>query len=73
MFRGRRVQVETTKTHATYTLLDGAPLEIAHHGKALTISVDGQQTEAIPPIPARRSPTQPRGRAPARRGNLQPA
>jgi alpha,alpha-trehalose phosphorylase len=72
MFRGRRLQVETTKTHATYTLLDGAPLEIAHHGKALTVSVDGPQTEAIPPMPARRSPAQPPARAPARRGSLQP-
>ena len=24
-----------TKTHATYTLLDGAPLEVAHHGELI--------------------------------------
>src|SRR5207247_5842935 len=29
LFRGRRLLVEATKTHATYTLLAGPPLEIA--------------------------------------------
>src|SRR5581483_10265612 len=33
-FRGRRLRVEATKTHARYVLLDGEPLEIAHHGTA---------------------------------------
>jgi alpha,alpha-trehalose phosphorylase len=65
---GRRLKVEATKTHATYTLLDGAPLAIDHHGKAITISTDEPATEAIPPAVSRPAPSQPRARAPARRG-----
>ena len=67
--RGRRLSVEATKTHATYTLLAGEPIQLAHHGKAITLSTDRPATHAIPPVendaPA---PTQPKGRAPARRG-----
>ena len=33
LFRGRRLKVDVTDTHAIYTLLDGAPLEIRHHGQ----------------------------------------
>ena len=65
---GRRLKVEATKTHATYTLLDGAPLAINHHGKTITISTDEPATEANPPAVSRPAPSQPRGRAPARRG-----
>ena len=68
VLRGRRLKVEATKTQSTYTLLDGAPLEIRHHGKAITISADEPVTEANPPAVSRPSPSQPRGRAPARRG-----
>ena len=68
VLRGRRLKVEATKTHATYTLLDGAPLAIAHHGKTITISTDEPVAEALPPAASRPAPSQPRGRAPARRG-----
>jgi alpha,alpha-trehalose phosphorylase len=70
VFRGRRLKVEATKTHATYVLLDGAPLEVGHHGKTITVSTDGPVTEAIPPAVSRPSPGQPHGRAPARRGKM---
>jgi alpha,alpha-trehalose phosphorylase len=66
--RGRRLKVQATKTHATYTLLDGAPLEIGHHGKTIALSTDEPVTEALPPASSRPAPRQPRGRAPARRG-----
>ncbi len=66
--RGRRLQVEATKTHATYELLEGPPLELRHHGKAIAVSTDGPVTEEIPPAPVRPAPTQPPGRAPLRRG-----
>ena len=66
--RGRRLKVQATKTHATYTLLDGAPLEIGHHGKTITISTDEPVTEAVPPATSRQAPSQPRGRAPDSRG-----
>ena len=68
VLRGRRLKVEATKTQATYTLLDGAPFEVRHHGKAITISADEPVTEANPPAVSRPSPRQPRGRAPVRRG-----
>jgi alpha,alpha-trehalose phosphorylase len=67
LFRGRRLKVDVTDTHATYTLLDGAPLEIRHHGNPVTISRDGPRTLANAPLPARAAPTQPPGRPPLNR------
>jgi alpha,alpha-trehalose phosphorylase len=68
VFRGRRLKVEATKTEAAYRLLDGEPLELSHHGKTITVSTQKTVTERIPPAPERDPPTQPAGRAPARRG-----
>jgi alpha,alpha-trehalose phosphorylase len=68
VFRDRKLKVEATQTQATYTLLAGTPVELSHHGKPITVSVDGAVTEAIPPAPSRPAPTQPRGRAPDHRG-----
>jgi alpha,alpha-trehalose phosphorylase len=68
LFRGRRLKVEATKAEATYLLLEGEPLEIGHHGKTITVSTSEAVTEPIPSSPERASPTQPPGRAPARRG-----
>ena len=48
VFQGRKLKVEATQTHATYTLLAGAPLEIGHHGKSITASTEEPVTEAIP-------------------------
>jgi alpha,alpha-trehalose phosphorylase len=67
-FRGRRLHVEATKTHATYTLLDGPPLEITHHGQPLAIATEQPIVVEIPTAPGRPSPIQPAGRAPRRRG-----
>jgi alpha,alpha-trehalose phosphorylase len=67
---GRRLSVEATKTHATYTLLDGEPLELAHHGETITLALDSPVTETIPPVVVSgAAPSQPKGRAPARRGD----
>jgi alpha,alpha-trehalose phosphorylase len=57
-----------TQEQATYVLLAGAPIEIGHHGKVITVSADGPVTEAVPPAVSCASPSQPPGRAPARRG-----
>ena len=67
LFRGRRLKVDVTDTHATYTLLDGAPLEIRHHGNPLTLSREGPRTVANAPLPARAAPAQPPGRPPLNR------
>src|SRR5581483_8183117 len=68
LFRGRRLLVEATRTHATYTLLEGAPLELGHHGRTIAVSAERPAVEPIPPAPVRPAPSQPPGRAPARRG-----
>jgi alpha,alpha-trehalose phosphorylase len=68
LFRGRRLKVEATKSEATYVLLEGEPLEIGHHGKTITVSTSNAVTQPIPSPPQRGTPTQPPGRAPARRG-----
>jgi alpha,alpha-trehalose phosphorylase len=69
LFRHRRLKVEVEKTEATYTLLDGEPLEIRHHGLSTTISTDGAVTHPIEPVPERQTPSQPVGRAPSRRSS----
>jgi alpha,alpha-trehalose phosphorylase len=66
-FKGRRIKVEVDRRQARYTLRDGAPLEISHHGDSLTIAPDQPVTRKIPSAPRREPPQQPPGRAPARR------
>jgi alpha,alpha-trehalose phosphorylase len=65
--RGTRLRVQATKTEATYSVLDGAPLDLAHHGIPFTVSGAEPVTLPIPPAPNRRAPTQPPGREPVRR------
>jgi alpha,alpha-trehalose phosphorylase len=67
LFRGRQLRVHFDRDCATYTLASGEELRISHHGEALTLTGARPQTRAIPPTPALRPPTQPAGRAPARR------
>jgi alpha,alpha-trehalose phosphorylase len=66
-FRGRRLRIEVEHGQARYTLRDGSPLEIRHHGEALTVTADRPALREIPPPPQRVPPQQPPGRAPARR------
>jgi alpha,alpha-trehalose phosphorylase len=69
LFRGTTLRVEATKSEATYTVVDGAPLEVTHHGTAITVSAGEPVTHPIPPLEAvGPAPTQPRHRAPRRRG-----
>jgi alpha,alpha-trehalose phosphorylase len=67
MVRGRRLRVEITDSVATYTLVDGAPLEISHYGQVVTVSGKEPQTLPVPPPAARPEPKQPPGRRPGRR------
>jgi alpha,alpha-trehalose phosphorylase len=67
LFRGRRLEVQTTKTESTYRLLEGPPLEIAHHGKTVVVSTEAPVVVPVPTAPSRPSPSQPPGRAPAQR------
>jgi alpha,alpha-trehalose phosphorylase len=66
-FRGRALLVEIRHDGVTYTLRDGEPLEIAHHGEPATVAVDAPLARPLPPLPQGSAPTQPAGRAPARR------
>jgi len=69
-FRGRRLVVDVDPKQAHYTLIEGKPLEIVHHGEQATIGSDATLTLAIPPAPSREPPTQPAGRQPDRRQPL---
>ena len=68
LFRGRRLKVDATKAEAAYVLLEGEPLQIGHHGKTITVSTKEAVTQPIPAPVVGAAPTQPLGRAPARRG-----
>lgn len=65
LFRGRRIRVEVDHRQARYALLQGAPLDATHHGAPVTLSPDEPVTRPIPKPPARETPAQPPGRAPA--------
>jgi alpha,alpha-trehalose phosphorylase len=66
-FRGRLILVEVTHQRATYTLLEGSPLEFFHHGEAATVHAGQPLHRPIPDGPRLEPPTQPPGRAPAPR------
>ena len=65
-YRARRIRVDVTAAAAVYDLLEGSPIDITHHGTP--VALDGGPVEL--PIPAAAdlpAPSQPAGRAPARR------
>jgi alpha,alpha-trehalose phosphorylase len=66
-FRGRRIKVEVARREARYSLAEGAPLDLVHHGAVFAISAQGAVTCPIPEPPALEAPAQPPGRTPARR------
>jgi alpha,alpha-trehalose phosphorylase len=66
-FRDRRLRVEVQPKQATYSLREGDPLEVAHHGEQITVAIDAPVTRPIEALPGRDAPSQPAGRAPARR------
>jgi alpha,alpha-trehalose phosphorylase len=68
LYRGSRLRVEIGKTHATYTVLAGGPVEITHHGTPITVAKAVSVAMEIPAPPHRPAPAQPHGRAPLRRG-----
>jgi alpha,alpha-trehalose phosphorylase len=71
-FRGRRLKVEVSDSdsdsdsEAVYTLLEGSPLSIEHHGKTIRLSGPEPVRERVPSMPNRPAPSQPPGRAPGR-------
>ncbi|MFD4143281.1 MULTISPECIES: glycoside hydrolase family 65 protein [unclassified Streptomyces] len=74
LLRGRRLQVDISRTAARYTLAEGDPLQILHHGEPLTVSAAETVQRPLPPMPVRPEPQQPKGRRPAdRAGAEEPA
>ena len=70
LLRGQRLRVEITPTSARYLLAEGEPIEISHHGTALTLEAGKPQRRRIPQTPTRPPPSQPPGREPIRRRPL---
>ena len=67
-FRDRRLKVEVTHEQASYSLTQGAPLQITHHHQTLDITTEQPVSRPIPEIAAGEAPSQPSGRRPAPRG-----
>jgi alpha,alpha-trehalose phosphorylase len=67
LFRGCRLLVDVEHSQASYTLLEGVPFEITHHGERAMLESEQPLVLAVPPAPQREAPQQPPGRAPARR------
>ncbi|MDQ6614336.1 MAG: family 65 glycosyl hydrolase [Actinomycetota bacterium] len=66
--RRRLLALDVTAGTATYTLVNGEPLPIAHHGKQLTVAINDPIALPIPAvIPEGPRPTQPPGREPVAR------
>jgi alpha,alpha-trehalose phosphorylase len=65
--RGRRLRVEIGDSVATYTLMEGAPMEIRHYGESVTVTRDSPQSRQASPQAAGPPPEQPPGRYPTRR------
>jgi alpha,alpha-trehalose phosphorylase len=67
LYRGRRLRVDVRSDAAEYELLHGEPLELLHHGEAVTVTAGSRERRPIPPAPRRTPPEQPPGRFPPRR------
>jgi alpha,alpha-trehalose phosphorylase len=66
-YRGRRLKVEATGDHASYTLLSGDALEVRHYGDPVLLTAETPAVRAVPPAPERKRPSQPPGREPRER------
>ncbi|PWI05474.1 family 65 glycosyl hydrolase [Streptomyces sp. NWU339] len=64
--RQRCLRVEITNSGATYTLMEGEPLQIRHCGEPLVLSRGTPQTRPVKPPTALPEPSQPPGLSPER-------
>ena len=67
-FQGRLIKVAVTQQRATYSLVKGKPLQVGHHGEKVRLTRGAAVARSIPAFRPRPEPSQPQGRAPARRG-----
>ena len=70
-FLGRLLKVTVNRSRVTYSVVRGGALTFSHFGDTVGVPTRGSVVRAIPKITALESPTQPAGRAPARRQELQ--
>jgi alpha,alpha-trehalose phosphorylase len=70
LYRGSRLQVTVERDSAMYVLLDGAPVQIGHHGDTLTLTAGEPVVRPILPAPAGPRPRQPKGREPKARSSV---
>jgi alpha,alpha-trehalose phosphorylase len=68
VYRGRLLKVDVRHENATYTLVEGEPIEIVHDGRRFRLEAGQPATGEIAAIPPMPTPRQPPGREPARRG-----
>ncbi|MGW1888754.1 glycoside hydrolase family 65 protein [Streptomyces sp. NPDC002004] len=73
LVRGRRLRVDIRQSGARYTLLEGDPLHVLHHGEQLTVTLADPAERPLPPVPVAPEPQQPPGRHPADRLAPEPA
>jgi hypothetical protein len=72
-FLDRLLTISVNRNRVTYTMVRGKPLTFAHYGKELRLTHGRPVVRAVPKLKMREEPpTQPAGRAPARRGVEQP-
>jgi alpha,alpha-trehalose phosphorylase len=67
VMRGRRLRVEVRHSEATYELLEGEPMDIFHVDERVHLEVGAPEARQWAAPKAGPEPTQPPGRAPARR------
>jgi alpha,alpha-trehalose phosphorylase len=67
VMRGRRLRVEVNHSKAIYELIDGEPMNIFHGDESVHLEVGSPQTRPWKAPKTGPEPTQPAGRAPARR------
>jgi len=71
-FQGRLLKVTVNHARATYSILEGRPLDVHHFGEQVRVTSKTPAVRPIPKLKAPAEPTQPQGRAPARRGGTKP-
>jgi alpha,alpha-trehalose phosphorylase len=70
-WRGRCLMIEIRRNDASYSLRDGdSKLEISHWGERIEVVPGAVSTRPLPSARALPAPSQPRGRAPRRRGEV---
>ncbi|MFD5424785.1 glycoside hydrolase family 65 protein [Streptomyces sp. NPDC127084] len=73
LIRGRALRVDIRHSGAHYTLTEGEPLTLLHHGELFTVKAGEPMRLPLPHVPTQPEPQQPKGRRPAdRMGGMEP-